>query len=231
MTAINTIRQRQAVHIISDGAFFNKDGILLEIGPNAFPLPHFPAALAIRGATHLMPFLIHRICRDCVSFDELLLKIVSMVLEVHMSFPMMLGTVGFGTVAPDFDLVVAGWSASRSKPESYVVTSQRPDRQTHVENGYGLVDLPDVLIVPSVNELQIEAAGWIPPKSAEAFRPEHDGLKLLQAQRLAPKFPSKEPGINRAAVGGFAQLTSISQRKVQIEILHRWSDQVGRKVG
>jgi hypothetical protein len=132
MTAINTIRQSHTVHIVSDGAFCNDDGIILEIGPNAFPLPHIPAAVAIRGATHFLPFLIYRLCRDCGSFDELLSKIVGAALEVHISFPMMLGTLGFGNVTPDFDLVVVGWSAARGKPESYLVTKSKaiPARAT-----------------------------------------------------------------------------------------------------
>src|ERR1700680_914459 len=146
MTAINTIRQSHAVHILSDGAFCNDDGIILEIGPNAFPLPHFPAAVAIRGATHFLPFLIYRLCRDCGSFDELLSKVVGAALEVHISFPMMLGTLGFGNVAPDFDLVVAGCSAARGKPESYIVTSRPNEIQGHSTKGWGLVELPEVLI-------------------------------------------------------------------------------------
>src|SRR5580693_9193333 len=75
MTAINVIRQNQAVHILSDGAFCDATGIVCEIGPNAFALPHLPAALAIRGSTHFMPFLVHRLSRECRSFDDGLGKI------------------------------------------------------------------------------------------------------------------------------------------------------------
>ena len=76
MAAINVIRQRQAVHILSDGAFCDPTGIVCEIGPNAFALPHLPAALAIRGSTHFMPFLVHRLSRECRSFDDMLGRIV-----------------------------------------------------------------------------------------------------------------------------------------------------------
>jgi hypothetical protein len=231
MTAINTVRQSDAVHIISDGAFCNDDGVILEIGPNAFPLPHFPAAVAIRGATHFLPFLIYRLCRDCGSFDELLSKIVGAALEVHVSFPMMLGTLGFGNVAPDFDLVVAGWSTARGKPESYIVTS-RPHEPSHAGKGWQIVDLPEVLIAPPVNELQAKAVGWTVPMSAGEFRPDNDGLKLLEAQRLSANLPRKELGSpRRHSVGGFVQLTTITRQKLQIEILHRWSDKVGQRLG
>jgi hypothetical protein len=232
MTAINTIRQSHAVHIVSDGAVCNDDGIILEIGPNAFPLPHIPAAVAIRGATHFVPFLIYRLCRDCGSFDELLAKIVGAALEVHISFPMMLGTLGFGNVAPDFDLVVAGWSAARGKPESYLVTSRPHEKQSQPGAGYRLVDLPDVLIAPTISEQQIKAVGWTVPKSADEFKPDRDGLKLLEAQRLSATLPNTELGSPRHyAVGGFVQLTTVSSHGIQIEILHRWPDKVGQRVG
>ena len=84
MAAINVIRQNQAVHILSDGAFCDATGIVCEIGPNAFALPHLPAALAIRGSSHFMPFLVHRLSRECRSFDDMLPKIVPAALEVHV---------------------------------------------------------------------------------------------------------------------------------------------------
>jgi hypothetical protein len=52
------------------------------VGPNAFALPHLPAAFAIRGASHFMPFLAHRLSRECRSFDDVLKKIVRTAREV-----------------------------------------------------------------------------------------------------------------------------------------------------
>ena len=74
-------------------AFCDAAGIVREIGPSAFVLPHLPAALAIRGSSHFMPFLVHRLSRECRSLDDLLSKIVSAALEVHISFPMTFGTL------------------------------------------------------------------------------------------------------------------------------------------
>lgn len=232
MTAINTIRQSHAVHILSDGAFCNDDGIILEIGPNAFPLPHFPAAVAIRGATHFLPFLIHRLCRDCGSFDELLSKVVGAALEVHISFPMMLGTVGYGNAAPDFDLVVAGWSAARGKFESYLMTSRPHGNTSHSGSGWALIDLPEILIAPSLREFQRNATGWSVPKSADEFRPEHDGPKLLEAQRLAAGMQNTQArSFRHHSVGGFVQLTTITSNRVEVKILKRWRDIVGQRAG
>ena len=104
MAAINVVRQKQSVHIISDGVFCDNAGIVCEIGPNAFALPHLPAALAIRGSTHFMPFLVHRLSRECRTFDDVLTKLVRTANEVHLSFPMTFGTLAYGAIEPDFDL-------------------------------------------------------------------------------------------------------------------------------
>jgi len=228
MTAINVIRQSCAVHILSDGVFCNAEGIVCELGPNAFALPHLPAALAVRGPTQFMPFLVHRLGRECQSFDELLTRVVPVALEVHISIPMILG---YGDVSPNFDLIVVGWSTRKNQPESFLVT---PQRDAHEDNykTWQLVELPDVLIAPAVDMAQVQFLNWQLPTSAEAFQPDTDGVKLLEAQRLSRgrlnvRYPDENIGFT---VGGFIQLTSISPRGVSSSVLHRWPDQAGQKI-
>ena len=233
MTAINVIRQRQAVHIVSDGAFCDDTGTVCEIGPTAFALPHLPAALAIRGASHFMPFLVHRLSRECRSFDDVLTKITRTVREVHLSFPMAFGTLGYGTIEPDFDLVTVGWSKTRGAPASYLVSSHdRVVAHGLATSAWQLVELPDVLIAPPIAEQQITAAGWKVPYSAESFRPEIDGVALLKAQRLSRRELDPRLGMRGHVyvVGGFIQVTSVSSHGVSSDILHWWPDKVGRKI-
>ena len=233
MTAINVIRQERAVHIISDGVFCDNTGIVCEIGPNAFALPHLPAALAIRGATHFMPFLVHRLSRECGSFDDVLTKIVRTAREVHLSFPMAFGNLGYGTIEPDFDLVAVGWSKARGAPASYLVSShdQRVTRELTVAP-WQLIELPDILIAPPIAEKQITTAGWKVPYSAETFRPDIDGVALLKAQRLSRRELDPRLGIRGYihVVGGFIQVTSVTSRGICSNILHWWPDTLGRKI-
>jgi hypothetical protein len=233
MAAINVIRQRQAVHILSDGAFCDATGIVCEIGPNAFALPHLPAALAIRGSSHFMPFLVHRLSRECRSFEDMLPKIVQAALEVHVSFPMAFGTLGYGAMEPDFDIVVVGWSKSRGAPASYLVCSHdRPITGGLAAKAWQLVELPDVLIAPPIAEKQIAAVGWNIPHSPESFRPDVDGVALLKAQRLSRRELDRSSGMRGQVyvVGGFIQLTSVSSHGVSSDVLHWWPDQVGRRI-
>jgi hypothetical protein len=233
MSAINVVRQKQAVHIISDGAFCDASGMVREIGPSAFSLPHLPAALAIRGSSHFMPFLVHRLSRECRSLDDLLAKIVSVALEVHISFPMTFGTLEHGTIAPDFDLVVAGWSKARSGPVSYLVSSH--DRLVAgglTSNAWQLLELPEVLVAPPVAEKQIAASGWSVPYSVESFRPDADGIALIKAQRYSRRELDDRSGLRGQAhvVGGFVQITSVSEHGVSSDVPYWWPDQVGRKI-
>ena len=233
MAAINVIRQRQAVHIVSDGAFCDATGIVCEIGPNAFALPHLPAALAIRGSSHFMPFLVHRLSREARSFDDMLPKIVPAALEVHGSFPMAFGTLGYGTIEPDFDIVAVGWSKARDAPASYLVSSQdRPVAQGLAAKAWELVELPDVLIAPPIAEKQISAVGWNVPYSPESFRPDVDGVALLKAQRLSRRELDPRSGMRGQVyvVGGFIQLTTVSSHGVNSDVLHWWPDTVGRRI-
>jgi hypothetical protein len=233
MAAINVIRQSDAVHIVSDGAFCDATGIVCEIGPNAFALPHLPAALAIRGSTHLMPFLVHRLSRECRSFDDMLRKIAPAALEVHASFPMAFGTLGYGTIEPDFDIVAIGWSKSRGVPASYLVCSHdRAVARGLTAEAWQLVELPEVLIAPPIAEKQISAVGWSVPYSAESFRPEVDGVALLKAQRTSRRELDPTSGMRGQVyvVGGFIQLTSVSSHGVSSDVLHWWPDEVGRRI-
>lgn len=232
MTAINVIRQASAVHVLSDGVFCDPDGVVCEIGPNAFELPHLPAVLAIRGPTHFMPFLVHRLARECRCFDDLIRRVVAAALEVYASFPMTLGTVGFGAVEPGFELVVAGWSTKRNKPESYLVAGVEPEfRQGRKRKAWELLELPEVLIAPRIGDAQIGSIRWTVPESAETFQPEVDGLKLLEAQRRLRGASDGHPQRGLAhRIGGFIQLATISPDGIVSRILQRWPDEVGRKI-
>jgi hypothetical protein len=233
MAAINVIRQQHAIHIISDGVFCDNTGIVCEIGPNAFALPHLPAALAIRGSSHFMPFLVHRLSRECQSFDDMLAKVVRTAREVHLSFPTAFGTIGYGTIEPDFDLVAVGWSKSRGAPAAYLISSHdQVVARGLTAKAWQLIELPDVLIAPPIAEKQITAAGWEVPYSAESFRPDSDGVALLQAQRLSRREVDPRFGMRGYVyvVGGFVQLTSVTSHGVSSDILHWWPDKVGGRI-
>ena len=179
-----------------------------------------------------MPFLVHRIGRECRAFDDLLPKLARTAYDVHISFPMMFGTLGLGKVEPDFELVVVGWSLARGGPTSWILsTHDRTMAGGRALKPWELTELPEVLIAPPINESSL-STGWTAPASAQHFRPEEDGLALLKAQRLSRReLPDSRTGIvSSHIVGGFVQLTSVTARGVNASILHWWPDEIGRKI-
>jgi hypothetical protein len=232
MTAINVIRQSEAVHVITDGVFCDNTGMVCEIAPNAFAMPHLPAALAIRGSTHFMPFLVHRLSRECRTFDDLVAKIVRTAREVQMSFPMAFGTLAYGAIVPDFDLVAVGWKTNGS-PAGYLISNhERIISKEVTSSAWQLLELPNVLVAPPIDEAQVVAMRWKVPYSAETFRPELDGVALLEAQRLTPRELDPRSGTRGFVhvVGGFAQVTSVTPGGVHSDVLRWWPDAVGRKI-
>jgi hypothetical protein len=146
---------------------------------------------------------------------------------------MAFGTLGYGTIEPDFDIVAVGWSKARDAPASYLVSSQdRPVAQGLAAKAWELVELPDVLIAPPIAEKQISAVGWNVPYSPESFRPDVDGVALLKAQRLSRRELDPRSGMRGQVyvVGGFIQLTTVSSHGVNSDVLHSWPDTVGRRI-
>jgi hypothetical protein len=146
---------------------------------------------------------------------------------------MAFGTLEHGTMQPDFDLVAVGWSTSRNAPASYLITSHdRVVGRGLTSNAWQLLELPEVLIAPPIAEAQIATTGWKVPYSVESFRPDIDGIPLLQAQRLSRRELDERSGIHGHVhvVGGFIQVTTVSAGGVNSRVVHRWPDQVGRRI-
>jgi hypothetical protein len=232
MTAINVIRQREAVHVITDGVFCDNTGMVCEIAPNVFAMPHLAAALAIRGSTHFMPFLVHRLSRECRTFDDLVAKIVRTAREVHMSFPMAFGSLAYGAIVPDFDLVAVGWKTSGMAASYLISNHERIISKEVTTSAWQLLELPEVLVAPPIDEAQVIAMRWQVPYSGDTFRPAVDGVALLEAQRLTPRELDPRSGTRGFVhvVGGFAQVTSVTRHGVHSDVLRWWPDAVGRKI-
>jgi len=233
MSALNVIRQGDMVYIISDGVFCDRNGVVCDLGPNTWSLPHLPAAVGINGSPHFMPFLVNRLSRECKSFDDVPTKIAPIALDVHISFPMTHGNFGWGDISPEFDLVAAGWSETKRRPLSYLVTRSNRTIGSRPSAGFWeVIELSDALIAPPVSKETFASMGWKLPDSTRSFRPEIDGIKLLEAQRLSavPTDHLVPDGPRGFVVGGFVLLTSISASSVSERVLHRWPDRIGRKI-
>ena len=69
-----------------------------------------------------------------------------------------------------------------------------------------------------------------PEQLAGSLDPMADGLRIIEEQRgvSAPQGGREEPSYG---VGGFAQMTMVSRDMIGTQVVRRWPDEIGRRLG
>lgn len=241
MTAINIIRQRDRVHVVTDAACWDSEGIVVGFWPKAFSLPHMPAVIATRGA-YVAPVLLGWEFARFATFDDLVSGIEDAMPVIHEQVAPTLEQCG----VVDLDIVIAGWSAARSRPESYLMRtttdvygiSPEEAEQASRAGGYRpeayhLVELEPVTFAPMSTNEQREAAGfdeWLEERDEETMRREL--VTLLEVERrLLASWSVDGGGVQFHQVGGWATITTVTATGVGQSVFHRWpEDKVGERI-
>src|SRR4051794_31260127 len=100
MTAINVIRQSNAVHVLTDGAGYKPDGTMGIHAIKAWPIAHLNAVLASRGSAYFVPLLATNAAAAAKSFDHLKSIISALASELAHDLAPLMQASGFGS---DFD--------------------------------------------------------------------------------------------------------------------------------
>jgi hypothetical protein len=234
MTAINVICQNRHIHILSDGAHRDPEGKLVALGQKVFPLAALNSAIAVRGPS-LFAFLLFTLIGSAgfdTGVDQMIDGLERTVRRANQHFDDWASKIsdnhgadnhGSDNHVLEFELFVAGWS-SKGGPESYFLTNH--DRHGERFKAWEVARLGDATIAPTPTAEAFAAAGFQRPASVEEFRPEIDGLCLLEAQRRT-QIPTRRGGGMVVAAGGFAQLTTVCPDHITSSILRRWPDQIG----
>jgi hypothetical protein len=217
MSTIDVIRQREAVHVITDGGAFAADGTLLFVGPKAWPMPNVNAVLAARGPKLFPPIMADYLGGIAHSYDEFKDRMLDAVTTYYNELRWLWN---FCQQGPDFDLVVAGWSESIG-PDSYLISS-------HEKYGtplWTIVPLGDVSLMPGDPEiLERFHAAFPAGTTPDDIDPDRDGVRILEIQRDA-LVPTGRSGVATCNVRGFAQLCTVRPGSISTRILHRWHDE------
>lgn len=100
MSAVMTLVDRDCIHVISDAAFYDEDGVLTATAPKVLPVPGANAVFASRGPASAYSAILTALEEaDYVDFDNLRRQIESIAQrcdELLDGLP--------------FELIVAGWS-------------------------------------------------------------------------------------------------------------------------
>lgn len=116
MSAINVIRQRDRVVLVTDGAVWDVNaGIIRGFPAKQATLPSLPAVFATRGAPLATPVFAFLLDYRFRSFDALIAGIEAAIPDIHAQVKL---TCRGDTDSP---LVIAGWSHDRNRPEAYLI--------------------------------------------------------------------------------------------------------------
>lgn len=219
MSAVNILRQSDAVHILTDGLAISGEGDDNAL-PKAHGLAHINAAVAVRG-TLVAEVLLLPIIRAHKSYDALKQNIGPVLRDCFDRFGEVVDQVPGTGNGRDTDLFIAGWTDA-GEPDCFLVTNHTryPDAIPFEPMAIG-----GLMSVPHPPELTDEfwesvrtrnplAASWDDVDAAI------DGLSLLELQRGYIFDPGN--GSERSTVGAFAQLTTVRRDEITTRILRRW---------
>lgn len=225
MTAINLIRQRDAVHILSDGAACGPDGGVLFFTPKVFPLPHLRAAVAARGNLLALPLVTEFLATMASTYDDLAGTSVKALREATILRKINTARGKESPLDDSLQIFIAGFS-NASKPDAFTVLSRESDGLP----AYAAVPVHAFSFAPFDKPAQDELGTLFGGRTADEIDPRVDGLRILESQRRHKMKNQHAGGEPVFGVGGFAQLTTIRRDMITTEVLHRWPDEVGKKI-
>jgi hypothetical protein len=216
MTAINIIKQKNAVHMLTDGASWVFGGSFGPACCKAWPIPHLHAVVSGRGP-RLGPLLMADFLNTAGrSYDEMKGNAAVMARELFECHGATLIGNPFGSKS---EFVIAGWSEANG-PDAFVISLDDAGAwMTH--------DTGPVMMAPGDATIQQAAFAALPAgvTSAEAMDPARDGLAMVLAQRDARILAD-----GMSVVGAFVQLTTVTEDGISTRILERWPDEWGEPI-
>jgi hypothetical protein len=199
VTAIIVVRTRSVVHIATDGQSYRGE-VKDYLAPKIYVAAHMPLLLATSGrgeARWLFSTMFHQ---AFAGFDELVDGIEGEFPNMHSNF-LRFTPDPDAPAARDVELIIGGWSAARRQCEAYFIRAGEEQGEQ---------------ACPPWKLIECDGFGYRPPISKHVeVDPNHierDMIALMEAQRR--EFP---------LVGGFCELTSLTQHAVTQRILRRWT--------
>lgn len=242
MSAFLSLRKSDEILLMADGAMYEPTGILTKIGSKIHRVPNMRAAIVARGPSSFCAAFLDYVAergrfRD---FDDLIIRCPVLLSEFCASA---LTTAKLSERKNAYELVIAGFSESRKKSETYTAVGpklieldwcigKKPHAlyptKTLYTGGPGLSELPSLFLDWFTAALKRKAD----PHRFDSFRPQAEGLAFFEAMRNSSVhgvFEDKQEA-SFYCVGGFVELTRITAKGISSEILRYWPDKVGARI-
>ena len=211
MTAVNVFRSATEVHICTDGLCLlpNRTCLVSKVHVAS----HMPLVLATRGLAAAPWMFGAMLSQAFAGFDELVDGLADQFPNMHTRFLRCVPDSGIPAFCemqtPDTELYFAGWSAARQQCEAYFIRAG--DERREYPHPFRLIPIDCLFGGPW---LPMET--WLSPDCDDNDDDglEHDMIALMEAQRhKMPQF-----------IGGFCQVTTLTQHSVTQRILRRWPE-------
>lgn len=233
MSSVVAICQTDAIHIITDGAMYDRNGAVLGFQSKIIPLHLAKSVIAVRGASWAaLP--LEGILRFADSFDQALERLPDLMERMMASHIEELGA-DLHPADREFEVTIAGWSAKFGKLMVAVASTFKPcDENDGADDshqaGYQQFvprEAPRAFTAPLIDVQgvlgrQITTVGDINEMDGAI-----DGFALHCAQRVTPGFYFGKPA---HLIGGFAELTTVTRNGFEKRVIHEWPDTIGRKI-
>ncbi|UCI17031.1 hypothetical protein FJ970_18025 [Mesorhizobium sp. B2-1-8] len=209
-----------AVIVLTDGALYDRDGVLLGVQRKVAVSDRLPLAVAFRGNVAFGETVSQRIIlsAEAIGFDR-------MLLDLDAALPGM-------PESPNLEILIAG--VSESAGPVHRMFQNRP-----VEFGCA----PSTLIDPGPmhwgfgtngEAISLQAMGIAPPRKGEtmqAWLARHAVAIFENFRRIKVAVDPFDDNTDRQhLIGGVLDMTVVSPSGVTITQLHRWPDKVGMKI-
>ena len=223
MTAIVIVSQPRfgCVHIGTDAAIYREHEGVVAFGNKVVPIAHLSAAITGAGNASAGALLGRSFGCEFTSWDDVVERAPAVLPMLTKSYGLPNGAV----------MILAGISKKRgAEAYSFSLDDSLPPDTTRAEMEaseyhaapFQFVKLPDHVNTPVPPAEIIQAANF------EGFDADEDPdvvrwsiLKLLTMQRAMP-LPDGIGGI-----GGFAEITTVSESEITQRIVKRWPDKIG----
>ncbi len=218
MTANNVICQpkHRCIQIATDGATYDDRGVVTAIESKVRAVPEWSTVILGRGNAFGIDTAVRCLKARSSGFDDLIGGVTGELQKI----------VDTHRLDRPFELVIAGFSKCRAKPEIYFIRTPG-----HDSSGVGLrpfVAFPmgNSLLGPWPSDDLITASRFVEPDPDESPKKVARSLrKLLEMQRRV----LADDGAPR--VGGFIEITTITPEEIKQQIIPRWpEDRVGERM-
>ena len=226
MTAIFVVKQRNSVHMMTDGAaYLRPSGVITSVDlKKAVAMPALHAVVACAGPSDLGAFYGKCLPTLVSSFDELVDRADDLLPRIFNQFTDYLrGGDACST------LYLIGWHRETDQPGCYAIDMWseggaqiervRGNANAGQSDGVPRLVAQDACGTPMPAPAAASAAGFRLPADNEDINPEIDLLHLLEIGR-------QERIQGAHWVGGNAMLTTLTRDKIDQRIIHTWDEDV-----